>query len=245
MPAISEPVRVSVSGSGDLRLVASNPSKLGETDVFDFRLKTPDEAELGLPHTPIPPMRLVRVEPGSGIDPYWRRASSASSATDDALTDAEMSRIFEADQAARQDVAAIDWKVLAKADAERRARVGVMLERGELRSSADFLHASFIFQHGETPADYLLAHTLALVAMKKGDAKASWMAAASLDRYLQTVGQPQVFGTQFKTSNSGPVSQEPYDRALISDALRRLLGVPDQKGQEAQMAGFEAAAKPK
>jgi len=37
--------------------------------------------------------------------------------------------------------------------------------------------------------DYLLAHVLASVAVAKGDSKSLWISAASLDRYLQLIGQ--------------------------------------------------------
>ena len=43
-----------------------------------------------------------------------------------------------------------------------------------------------------------LRRGLALAAMEKGDAAARWIAAATLDRYLQKVQQPQVFGTQYR-----------------------------------------------
>jgi hypothetical protein len=68
-------------------------------------------------------------------------------------------------------------------------------------------------------------------------ATAIWIAAATLDRYLQNIGQKQIFGTQFLThSQNDPEgwTQEPYDRTLISDALWDQLGVPAQKVQEEQ-----------
>ena len=244
MPAISEPVVVTTREHGDLRLVAANPAKPGDTDIFGFDLTGPDEAELTFEEVPL--VHLVRVALNSGIDPFWSRASTASSAPDDALTNPEMTRIFEADQAIRSGpIAGLNFRAMAKADGDRRAKVREMLARGDLRSAADLLHASTVFQHGDKPSDYLLAHSLALVALKKGSAEAAWMAAATLDRYLQAIGQPQIYGTQFKTPYSGPVTQDPYDRGVISDDLRRLLGVPGQKGQEAQRAEFEAAGRPK
>ena len=244
MPEIAEPVVITAREHGDLRLVAANPAKPGDTDIFGFDLTGPDEAELTFEEMPL--ARLVRVALNSGIDPFWARTSTASSAPDDALTDLEMTHIFEADQAVRSGpIAGLDFRAMAKADGDRRAKVREILARGHLRSAADFLHASTVFQHGDKSSDYLLAHTLALIALKKGSAEAAWMAAATLDRYLQAIGQPQIYGTQFRTPNSGPVTQDLYDRAVVSDDLRRMLGVPDQKGQEAQRAKFEAAGRPK
>ena len=240
LPAISEPVEATLAG-GVLRLVAHNPAKADDTDTFEFRLMGSDEAELQFVGAPLPPLRLIRAGPDARIDPSWGQATVGPTAGPS--NNPEMTRIFEADQAARQgNFARIDWKVVSKQDAEHRARVAELIARNELRSGEDFLNASFVFQHGDEPNDYLLAHTLALIATKKGAAGAPWIAAATLDRYLQAIGRPQVYGTQYKTPSSGPVTQEPYDRALVSDALRRLLGVPDQKGQAAQRADFQAQA---
>ena len=40
-----------------------------------------------------------------------------------------------------------------------------------------------------------------------------------------------------------PTTQDPYDRTLVSDALRAALGVPDQAAQERRRAEFEARAR--
>ena len=97
------------------------------------------------------------------------------------------------------------------------------MEAGGLGTGKDFEHASFILQHGREPNDQLLAHVLAVTAVSYGDKGAVWIAAASLDRYLQRIGQKQVFGTQYITPNTEPriTTQEPYDRSLVSDAVRR------------------------
>ena len=63
----------------------------------------------------------------------------------------------------------------------------------------------------------------ALAAMEKGDAAARWIAAATLDRYLQKVQQPQVFGTQYRWDGPSPTAatQQPYDQDFLSDATRQ------------------------
>lgn len=71
----------------------------------------------------------------------------------------------------------------------------------------------------------------------KGDAGAVWIAAATLDRYLQSVGKPQIYGTQFLTPAGKPPTQDPYDRALIGDALRHDLGVPKIANQRTSWTG--------
>jgi hypothetical protein len=156
-------------------------------------------------------------------------------------TNAEMTAIFDADQADRQGPgAAIDWAVVSPRDSARRARTLALLDGGKLRSGDDFWHAAFVFQHGSEPNDYLLAHTLAIIAAARGRPDAAWIAAATLDRYLQNIGRPQIYGTQFHTTTGQPATQEPYDRALMSDALRQALRVPPLADQERQRADYDA-----
>jgi hypothetical protein len=136
-------------------------------------------------------------------------------------------------------------------DAMRRAEARSLLESGELKTAQDFRDAAFIFQHGHNPDDYLLAHILAVDAIAKGDASSKWIAAATLDRYLQAIGQKQVFGTQSLSkaylyllqhkddpnAKDSPealqkgFTQEPFDRNLIPDALRGDFCVPSQSTQ--------------
>jgi hypothetical protein len=82
-------------------------------------------------------------------------------------------------------------------DVVRRQRASQLLNQGVLQTGEDFHDAAFIFQHGDKAEDYLLAHVLAMLAVSKGNPDGRWIAAATLDRYLQTIGQPQVFGTQY------------------------------------------------
>ena len=146
----------------------------------------------------------------------------------------EMTRLFDADQADRAH-RPIDWTKVDPRDRDRRSRTRALLATGALRTGADFEPAAFVFQHGALPADFLPAHTLAMVAVAKGRPSANWIAAATLDRYQQTIGQKQVYGTQYRID--GPVTQEPYDRTLISDALRVALGVPTLTRQPADRHG--------
>ena len=136
----------------------------------------------------------------------------------------DMARIFAADQTDRSG-AAIDWTVVAPADARRRAETKALLDGGALTTAADYGRAAFVFQHGTTPDDFLLAHSLAVIAGLKGEPDAGFIAAATLDRYLVSIGRPQIYGTQFNGRPDGGVTQEPYDRSLISDALRRELAI--------------------
>ncbi|MFN3837412.1 MAG: hypothetical protein ACK4MI_06815 [Brevundimonas sp.] len=160
---------------------------------------------------------------------------------------AEMAAIFAADQAVRQNISpekfhdrAFVTEMIA-ADAARRVQTRALLEAGALRTGDDYRAAAFVFQHGSTPEDYLLAHTLAVAATARG-ADGSWIAAATLDRYLQMTDKPQIYGTQTRKTRDEPATLEPYDRALIPDTLRTALAVPPQSEQDARLAAVNAAA---
>lgn len=145
-----------------------------------------------------------------------------------------MKAIVDEDQRVRL-ATNIDWNAVNKSDPERREQTRKLLAEGALHTGKDYEEASLVFQHGASAQDFLLAHTLAMVAVTKGDATAIWIASATLDRYLQKIGQSQVFGTQSSSHNGGMMTQEPYDSNLISDALRRQLGVPPLILQQEQL----------
>lgn len=158
-----------------------------------------------------------------------------------------MKQIFDEDQAVRQPAAAkADGSKIIRDDAARRDATKKLLDSGALHTGDDFLYAAFVFQHGDKPQDYLLAHTLACIAVAKGQRDALWIASATLDRYLQKIGQPQIYGTQYTRANKdAPWTQEPYDRTLISDALRKELAVPPAASQAKQLKQLQAQFPPK
>ncbi|MEE4539970.1 MAG: hypothetical protein V2J51_15940 [Erythrobacter sp.] len=110
-------------------------------------------------------------------------------------------------------------------DAQRLERVSGLLEIGALHTAQDYYHAAFLFQHGKEAKHYLRAHHVAMVAMKLGHEEAPWIAAASLDRYLVSIGQPQIYGTQSSVAqNEGaPLTS---DSRIISNRERAQLDVP-------------------
>ena len=97
-----------------------------------------------------------------------------------------------------------------------------------------------MFQHGDLPEVYLKAHTLAVVGAARGKEEAAWIAAATLDRYLQSIGQPQIYGTQYQCRGNSDWSQEPYRRDLLPDALREATGVPPIPRQEDRLKEMAA-----
>lgn len=168
----------------------------------------------------------------------WAQTPAATS-TLDVSTNTEMTSIYDADQSAREDPKKVDWNVLLPADRARRARTQALLDAGELASGDDFFHAAYVFQHGEEADDCLKAHVLATIAVARGKKAAVWIAAATLDRYLQRIGQPQVYGTQFQRPPGKTWTQEPYRRDLLPDSVRRASGVPPLAAQEDQRKDWE------
>lgn len=153
----------------------------------------------------------------------------------------EMQVLFKADQAVRSGIRpeqvtdrAFVTKMIAD-DQQRRLAVRKLLDAGALRSGTDYYAAAYVFQHGTTADDYLLAHSLALAAIANGKRDATWIAAATLDRYLQKIGQKQIYGTQFVSAKTTGPTMEPYDPALLPDALRTALGVPELKLQNERL----------
>lgn len=234
-------IRSRVNGSC---LIFTTESPTDEQDQERYRLclTAPGHATLGIDipcAQGLQPWPVAREPAAVTVATNWdSRRTYFLGQTD--VSNAEMHQIYDADQKDRQPgVGKIDWAVVSRRDAERRRRVRELLGDGSLHTGKDFERAAFVFQHGDTPDDYLLGHTLAIVAAARGDGSAIWIAAATLDRYLQSVHQPQIYGTQFKFTAGGRVTQKPYDRHLISDALRRDLDVPSLATQQSQRKGYE------
>jgi hypothetical protein len=235
--------RADITGN-HLRIVIEDSANPGEPDELDLTLDDPEHASLqfvGVPVAPLPFTRHTGPPPSPATD--WDAHRTYAVQSESAAANAEMARIYEDDQKVRQSGLAAEsgWDAIAKADRERRERVSGLLAAGALHTADDYRKAAFVFQHGERSDDYLLAHTLALVAVAKGDQGAAWIAAATLDRYLQSVKQPQIYGTQFLGSGAGTM-QKPYNQQLVSDALRTELGVPTLAAQREQLKALQAAA---
>ncbi|HEX2763579.1 MAG TPA: hypothetical protein VHM92_06995 [Allosphingosinicella sp.] len=229
------------SGAIEFTIASSRPETA--PDIFTFRLTAPDYAEFGWKDPGFVPMAVARVPAGTRPSSGWD-AKRIYALSTPRPSNAEMAALFEADQADRTPGAAgVDWKLVGPRDDTRRARTLELVRAGALQSGDDFWHAAFILQHGKGAGDYLLAHSFALIAAARGRADAAWIAAATLDRYLQTIGQKQIYGTQFSMRPGQPATQEPYDRTLVSDALRAAMGVPPQAEQEKRRVEYDAATR--
>jgi hypothetical protein len=166
----------------------------------------------------------------------------------------ELAQLFTEDQADRMPpagklVANIDWTVVSVRDRAREKRVKELIAGDALRTGADYYHAAMVLQHAQTPEDFLLAHDLCVVAIARGEERAKWLAAASLDRFLTNIGRAQRFGTQYHSKDlEHPVTLAETDPS-VPDSLRRALNVPtlaQAKQREAQFAKeFEETRKAK
>ncbi len=210
------------------------------TDINVLTLVEPDLMTFGYKSVPsFQPILFTRARDGEQVALDW--SAQTDWMLDERWPDnAEVARLFNNDQAIRADGSKVDWEVARLEDANRRVAVQKLLDEGRLRSGTDFYHAAFIFQHGREPSDFLKAHGLAVIAAARGRRDATWIAAATLDRYLQNVGQKQIYGTQYRMVPNEPVTQEPYDRATLSDAMRAASGVPDLAEQEKRREEMEA-----
>lgn len=190
----------------------------------------------------LPPIPLIRPRPplevAADLDPqatYVTRPPVPAS-------NAELAALFEADQAPRTNPdATVNWSVINEQDRARRARTRELLDGGQINSADDYWRAAFIFQHGDRPEDYLLAHSLAVVAVGLGRQDATWIAAATMDRYLQSTGQPQIYGTQFQIRD-GETTQGDFNRELLPDQVRRSSNVPTLAEQARSLDEMNASS---
>jgi hypothetical protein len=237
-----EPIVASVWKDHSLSLTVQNPADPTAKDTYLLILKDDTHAQLQFEGSPLPSISLTRAHGPLSVATDWD-PNTTYSPDDDAPSNTEMKRIFEEDQRVRQPDLKLDLATVRKSDAERRQATMKLLNEGALHTGEDFTWAAFLFQHGDTSNDYLLAHTLAMIAVKKGYGDALWIATATLDRYLQSIKQPQIYGTQFLIPKDLPTTQEPYDRTLISDALRSQLGVQSLSSQEEQSKQYDSQRK--
>jgi hypothetical protein len=137
-------------------------------------------------------------------------------------------------------------------DVERLKQVKVLLQKGSIVTANDFRYAAILFQHGQKPDDYLMAHVLAIRALGLGDLSSQNLAAVTLDRYLQSIGRGQIFGSQYLTESYSYRLQhstekdvekkaaakgdgdtlQPYEESLVPDSLRHAFCIPSLAEQK-------------
>lgn len=141
----------------------------------------------------------------------------------------EIADLYIADQQDRRDIKAgiFTWEQVRARDSERRALALQLHKDGLLRTKDDLESAAMIFQHGESAADFRLAFALATAAVAKSEnpTEASWLMAASLDRWLVTMNRPQWYGTQYTKDASGELTFSPIEIGAVSAEERRRLKI--------------------
>jgi hypothetical protein len=167
-------------------------------------------------------------------DPRWAALQEKIRAAEAAYRksiNTELLDIYEKDQAERANFNFADqeaMKRVAENDSKRRERVRQILAAGGAKAGDDYFHAAMVFQHGGTSDDYKQAKELAEKAFELNPAlnPARWLSAAAHDRWLQSLGKPQIYGTQFKKTEGGAWTLEPIDESAVTDEQRRKLNVP-------------------
>jgi len=161
---------------------------------------------------------LVKVKDNPGVS------------TEQAFTGAseELSKMVAEDQRLRSlPEEEQDWNLIANTDSLHRARVLDIIAEGALTKPDDFFHAALIFQHGTSAQDYGMAHTLSMqgLSLDSTHAGLKQMFALTKDRWLWSMGLPQVYGTQYRVDNSGRWTIEPFDSTAVTDKERLAMGL--------------------
>ena len=137
----------------------------------------------------------------------------------------ELIELAEADQSERENFE-LDPKLIYKNDSLRREKVIHFEKNEKLKTSKDFYNASLIFQHGKDSTDYLKALNFMKKSIELDSTINKWLFAAITDRYLLSVGKPQIYGTQFqKFGIDSPWELGKIDTTKISDKERIELGI--------------------
>jgi hypothetical protein len=176
------------------------------------------------------------------------------------VSDAIHQLFVEDGEDVRNGISKFSEEELTAREKGRQTKVRALLAAGELKTGEDFHEAAFIFQHGNNSEDCLFAHVLAMEAVQKGSDEAKWIEAATLDRYLQAIGQPQVFGTQYPLDPNlphlphPPVGSQatfrsgrtlaPYNEQFLPDSARLDFCVPSLAQQKENLAMFNAGKRP-
>jgi hypothetical protein len=114
----------------------------------------------------------------------------------------ELQKILKADQADRawqiegKNPTLKNLEKMARNDLKRRKRVGEILGEGCFKTIADYKAAFTVYQHGNTPDQFLQAFLWSKQALKMGDDHMKPDIAEAVDRYLVSLGNKELFGTQ-------------------------------------------------
>lgn len=106
-------------------------------------------------------------------------------------------------------------------------KVKKMLINGQIVTHDDFFRGAHFFQHSLKIADYAMAATLYAISGFLGDDWGKNHHALAIDRFLLSIKQPQIFGTQYERQNNRWTIS--HYREDVSDSLRKEYEVPPLK----------------
>jgi hypothetical protein len=133
----------------------------------------------------------------------------APAVTSDGDASQQLAYAYKTDQADRMTVKSylgIFHDSMMQRDSIRLEQVNQLYSKHQVISPRDKFHAAFIFHHSKQGAFFEVAQELAgeAAAAKEleHDYVVQWLAKATYDRWLVSLGKPQKFGTQDKFSVS-------------------------------------------
>lgn len=141
-----------------------------------------------------------------------------------------LEELYRSDQQDRQAVYDSPQAVqtLKQRDGMRRSLTLEMISQGTVNTVNDLYRAAVILLHGSEPRDFLTAHRLAGIAAINGHRPSRWLTASALDRFLMSVGMPQVYSTQFEHNPEDDKYQLrlPIDDASLLGWEKKFFDVP-------------------
>ncbi len=142
-----------------------------------------------------------------------------------AIDNVELIELTDADQNERKN-SELDPKLIYVKDSLRREKVIVLESEKKLKTSNDVYNAALIFQHGRDSTDYLKALNFIKKSIELDSTRNKWLFAAITDRYLLSIGKPQIYGTQYqKHGIDKPWRLGEIDTTKVSDDERIEFGV--------------------
>jgi hypothetical protein len=205
-------------------------------------------------------MRLLPFVIACGVVGFAAQMPTAKTQNPPKVSDAIHQLFVEDGEDVTHGISKFSEEQLNERGNARREKVKALLAAGELKTGEDFQEAAFIFQHGNNTDDCLFAHILAMEAVLRGSDEAKWIEAATLDRYLQSIGQPQVFGTQYPLDPNLPHQAHPavgsqgafragrtlapYNEQFLPDVARLDFCVPALAQQKENLAMFNTGKRP-
>ena len=144
--------------------------------------------------------------------------------SEELVTNQELYRLYNEDQSDRKG-----GLISSDRDNKRLKAVQRIINSEELKTAEDFYYAALIFQHGSKPEHFKKSRELALTSakLKPEFRRAKWLSCAVEDRYLHSLGKPQVWGTQ--RLGFSFFTLEPFDETAKTDKQRAACGIPPLK----------------